>query len=50
MLGRTVRQLNGVSGAQFTIERHELPSGLYFLRISERNTVIASAMVLVEGR
>lgn len=50
MLGRTVRQLNGVSGAQFTVERQELPSGLYFLRISERNTVIASAMVQIEGR
>jgi len=50
MMGRTVRQMNGVSGVQFTIERQELPSGIYLLRISERNAIIATATVLIEGR
>jgi hypothetical protein len=49
MMGRTVRQMTDVSGEQFTIERRELPSGIYFLRISARNAIIATATVLVEG-
>ena len=33
-LGRTVRQLTNISGSTITLERGDLPSGIYFLRLS----------------
>jgi hypothetical protein len=40
-LGQTVKQIKNISGQTVTLSRDNLPSGLYFLRLTEENKTIA---------
>jgi hypothetical protein len=46
-LGETVRQLNNISGQKIRFSRDNLPNGLYFLQLVERNEIIAVNKLLL---
>lgn len=45
--GQTVKQIKNISGQTVTLFRNNLPSGLYFLRLTEDNQVIATKKLLI---
>ncbi|HEY4800574.1 MAG TPA: T9SS type A sorting domain-containing protein [Bacteroidia bacterium] len=45
--GKQVNQLNNVSGQAITIRRSELPSGIYFLQIIQKNKIIAEGKIII---
>ncbi len=46
-LGQTVKQIKNISGQTYTLLRDNLPSGLYFLRLTEDNKTFASGKLLI---
>ena len=45
--GQTVKQIKNISGQTITLYRDNLPSGLYFLRLTQDNQVIATKKLIV---
>lgn len=45
--GQTVKQIDDLSGRSITIHRDNLPSGLYFICLSENNQTIATEKLLI---
>ena len=46
--GQIVKQLNSISGQTITLYRDKLPSGLYFVRVSEDNKIIATKKLIIQ--
>lgn len=47
-LGRTVRMVDGINGAQWTLERNGLPTGLYTVRFSPQGGRVQAVKITVE--
>jgi hypothetical protein len=47
LLGQEVKQINNISGNEITIERGNLPAGIYFISISQNNKRIILKKVLI---
>jgi hypothetical protein len=45
--GQVVKQFNNINGNSFTFYRENLPSGNYFLRLSQKNELIAIEKVVI---
>jgi hypothetical protein len=50
MYGQQVKQLNDLSGNSITLQREGLPAGVYFIRLGEDNTIIASDKLIIADR
>lgn len=49
LYGQTVKQIKNISGKIVTLHRDNLPSGLYFIRLTEKNTIIyADKFVIID--
>jgi hypothetical protein len=46
-LGQTVKQIKNISGQSVTLHRNNLPSGLYFIRLTQNNKVIATEKLII---
>lgn len=46
-IGQTVKQILNISGQTVTLHRDNLPSGLYFVRLTQDNKVIATNKLLI---
>lgn len=47
--GQTVKQMKNISGQTVTLSRDNLPSGLYFLRLTEGNKAYTDKLVLTDN-
>lgn len=47
-LGRTVRTYNNISGGSLTVEKNELPTGLYFYHLNSSNNIVAKGKLLIQ--
>jgi len=45
--GQTVKQINNISGQTVTLHRDNLPSGLYFIRLTQDNKVITADKLVI---
>ena len=45
--GQAVKQIKNISGKTVTLHRDNLPSGLYFLQLTENNKVIATSKLII---
>lgn len=45
--GQTVKQIKNISGQTVTLSRDNLPSGLYFVRLTEENKTIAADKLVI---
>jgi hypothetical protein len=45
--GKTLKQVNNISGQTVSLSRYNLPSGLYFFRLTEGNKIIAVEKILI---
>jgi hypothetical protein len=45
--GQTVKQIKNISGHTVTLSRDNLPSGLYFVRLTEGNKIIAVSKLVI---
>jgi len=48
-LGQTVAQIKNISGQTITFNRNNLPSGVYFIRLTEENKIIAVDKLVITG-
>lgn len=46
-LGQTVKQIKNISGQTVVLHRDNLPSGLYFVRLTQDNQVIATKKLII---
>ncbi len=46
-LGQTVKQFNKISGSEITISRDNLPAGLYFVQVTQNNSVVTAAKFII---
>ncbi|MBK9247530.1 MAG: T9SS type A sorting domain-containing protein [Ignavibacteria bacterium] len=46
-IGKKVRQVNGVNGQSFTLQRDTLPAGLYFIRVVQGYSILFSEKILI---
>lgn len=49
LYGHTVKQVKNISGQTVSLSRGNLPSGLYFIRLTEENKVIAVEKLIITG-
>jgi hypothetical protein len=45
--GQTLKQVNNISGQTLSLSRDNLPSGLYLIRLTEENKIIAEEQLLI---
>ena len=45
--GQTVKQVNNISGQTVSLSRENLPNGLYFIRLTEENKIIAVEKLII---
>ncbi|MBI4931613.1 MAG: T9SS type A sorting domain-containing protein [Bacteroidetes bacterium] len=45
--GQTVKQYNNITGHSFTLSRNNLPSGLYFIRLTQDNKIFATDILVI---
>lgn len=45
--GQKVRTINGISGPDYKLHRENLPSGLYFISLSENNRLLATEKIII---
>jgi hypothetical protein len=45
--GQTVKQVNNISGQTVSLSRDNLPSGLYFIRLTKKNEIIAVEKLII---
>ena len=48
--GQTVKQIDNLSGQTIIFNRGNLPSGLYFIRLTEENKVIAADKLVITDK
>ena len=48
--GQTVKQIKNISGQAVTLLRDNLPSGLYFIRLTEENKIIAVDKLVISDK
>ena len=48
--GQIVKQIENLSGQTITLQRDDLPSGLYFLRLTQDNKVITTEKLVISDR
>lgn len=48
--GQTVKQLNNITGQTIILHRDNLPSGLYFVRLTEENKTIAVDKLIITDK
>jgi len=46
-LGQLVKQIKNISGQTITLHRDNLPSGLYFIRLTQDNKVIKADKLII---
>lgn len=46
-LEKTVKQIENISGVQITLHRDNLPTGLYFIRLTQGNQTIATKKLMI---
>ena len=49
-LGQTVKQIKNISGQTVTLHRDNLPSGLYFVWLTEENRTIAAGKLVITDK
>lgn len=49
-LGQVVRQLNNISGKEIQFSRNDLPSGIYYLQLSENNKIISVDKLVINDK
>jgi len=47
VFGQTVAQIKNISGQTVTLQRNALPTGLYFVRLTEDNKLIATKKIII---
>ncbi len=47
LYGQTVKQMNNLSGQTITLQRDNLPSGLYFVRLTQDNKIITEDKLVI---
>ena len=47
LYGQTVKQIKNISGQTITLQRDNLPSGLYLMRLSQENKIIATRKLVI---
>ncbi len=47
LYGQTLKQVNNISGQTVSLSRDNLPSGLYFIRLTEENKIIAVEKLII---
>jgi hypothetical protein len=47
MYGQRVKQVNHLSGQSHIVSLDNLPSGIYFIRLSEENKIIAEEILII---
>jgi hypothetical protein len=45
--GQLVKKIKGLSGTEFTFKRGDLPCGIYFVRIQEKELIIKSGKLII---
>lgn len=50
IFGQTVKQIKNVSGQKITLQMNNLPSGLYFVRLTEENKIIAEGKLVITNK
>jgi len=46
--GQEVRQVNNLEGQSISLHRDNLPSGLYYIKLTEKNKVIATEKIIIK--
>jgi hypothetical protein len=46
-LGQTVKQMKNISGRTITLERDDLPSGVYFIKLLQDNKVVGTKKLII---
>ncbi|HRZ42066.1 MAG TPA: T9SS type A sorting domain-containing protein [Bacteroidales bacterium] len=46
-VGQQVKQINNISGQTLTLQRDNLPSGLYFMQLMQENKIIATQKLVI---
>ena len=46
-IGQSVKQINNISGKTVTLFRDNLPSGLYFVRLTEDNNILTVKKLVI---
>jgi photosystem II stability/assembly factor-like uncharacterized protein len=46
-LGQEIKTINNISGKQITLQRDNLPEGIYFIRLTEDNETIATKKLMI---
>jgi hypothetical protein len=46
-LGQTVMQIKNINGRSFTLSRSNLPAGIYFIHLTEKNNVITTLKIVI---
>ena len=49
-IGQTVKQINNISGQTVTLFRDNLPSGLYFVRLTENNNILVVKKLVITDK
>ena len=45
--GQVVKQIKNISGQSYILNRENLETGIYFLRVSENNDVVATEKFII---
>ena len=48
--GQTVKEIQNINGQTVTLFRDNLPSGLYFIRLTEENKIIAVDKLIITDK
>jgi hypothetical protein len=49
-LGQTVKQVKNISGQTFFVDRENLPSGLYFICVTQNNIILATEKLVITDK
>jgi hypothetical protein len=49
-LGQQVKKITNISGQTKTLNRENLPSGLYFMRLTQNNKCIATDKLIIKDK
>jgi hypothetical protein len=47
-LGQEIKTINNISGKEITLQRDNLPEGIYFIRLTEEDKIVGSGKIIVE--
>lgn len=46
-IGQAVRQINNINGTTITFNREDLPSGIYFIRLTQEEQLIGTEKLII---